>query len=226
MTDAERADFNNLVLLCSAHHKMVDRVRPDDFSVETLQDWKQANEPEDGIDALSASGLTDDVLDQVIEEVVANLGPIREVQVDLTAGLVVNSREVASLGDLADLRAILEINENLLEQPRVLIASIRNTGNLPASIESVDLWLTTGEGSDNTAFSLVGRNDFGASNPLLPHRLLDGDAVRWYTRVQTISDMATAARNEGLTVTGVRARVHLGSGEAIESALIAWVDAG
>lgn len=120
MTDEERAAFANLVLLCSTHHKLVDRIRPEDFSVEVLESWKQANEPDDGIEALAASGLTDNVLDEVIEEIVTRLGPIREVEVDLLAGVVMNGREVASIGDLTDLRTLLEINENLLTNPRVL----------------------------------------------------------------------------------------------------------
>jgi hypothetical protein len=60
--------------------------------------------------------------------------------------------------------------------------SIRNTGTLPASVEGVDLWIVVGEETDNKAFSLIGRNDFGASNPPLPYRLLDGNAVRWLTK--------------------------------------------
>jgi hypothetical protein len=224
MTDEERAAFANLILLCSAHHKLVDRIRPEDFSVEMLESWKQANEPEDGIEALAVSGLTDTVLDEVIEEVVTRLGPIREVEVDLLAGVVMNGREVASIGDLTDLRTLLEINENLLTHPRVLVANIRNMGALPASVEGVDLWVVIGEEADNTVFSLVGRNDFGSSNPPLPYRLLDGDAVRWFTKVETTSAMVAAARAQDLTVTGIRARVHLGSGEVINSGLLAWVD--
>lgn len=224
MTDEERAAFANLILLCSAHHKLVDRIRPEDFSVEVLESWKQANEPEDGIEALAASGLTDNVLDEVIEEVVTRLGPMREVEVDLLAGVVMNGREVASIGDLTDLRTLLEINENLLTNPRVLVANIRNTGALPASVEGVDLWLVIGEEADNTVFSLVGRNDFGSSNPPLPQRLRDGDAVRWFTKVETMSAIVAAARTQDLTVTGIRARVNLGSGEVINSALLAWID--
>jgi hypothetical protein len=104
------------------------------------------------------------------------------------------------------------------------VANIRNMGALPASVEGVDLWVVIGEEADNTVFSLVGRNDFGSSNPPLPYRLLDGDAVRWFTKVETTSAMVAAARAQDLTVTGIRARVHLGSGEVINSGLLAWVD--
>src|SRR4051794_30247438 len=45
MTDAERAAFDNLVLMCTPHHKVVDRLEPEKYPVETLQEWKTANEP-------------------------------------------------------------------------------------------------------------------------------------------------------------------------------------
>jgi hypothetical protein len=48
--------------------------------------------------------------------------------------------------------------------------------------------------------------------------------VRWFTKVETTSAMVAAARAQDLTVTGIRARVHLGSGEVINSGLLAWVD--
>ena len=47
MTDKERNSFDNLVLLCGVHHK----IRPDDFTVEELQDWKILRE-ESGLAAL------------------------------------------------------------------------------------------------------------------------------------------------------------------------------
>lgn len=44
MTDAQRAVFANLILLCSAHHKMVDRIAPDAHPVAVLEAWKAENE--------------------------------------------------------------------------------------------------------------------------------------------------------------------------------------
>lgn len=224
MTDEERAAFPNLILLCSAHHKLVDRIRPQDFPVETLEAWKRANEPEDGVEALASSGLTDAILDEVMEQVVAKVGLKREVEVDLVGGLLLSPVDVAAMGDLDGMRAILRLNPSLKEQPPLLVVNIRNTGTLPASVEGVDLWVVVGEETDNMSFSLIGRNDFGASNPPLPYRLLDGDAVRWLTTVDTIGGIVRAARTSRLTVTGVRARVRLGTGESIESELLRWTD--
>ena len=44
MTDEERNSFENLVLLCGVHHKIVDKIRPNDFSIQELQDWKTMRE--------------------------------------------------------------------------------------------------------------------------------------------------------------------------------------
>lgn len=98
------------------------------------------------------------------------------------------------------------------------------TGTLSAIVEGVDLWTVLGAETDNTAFSLVGRNDFVASNPPLPYRLLDGDAVRWLTKVETIENIVRGATKPGLTVTRVSTRVRLGTGEAIKSELLSWTD--
>ena len=44
MSDAERRRFGNLLLLCSTHHRIVDSIRPDDFSIEELLEWKKKRE--------------------------------------------------------------------------------------------------------------------------------------------------------------------------------------
>jgi hypothetical protein len=66
MTDEERNSFNNLVLLCGVHHKVVDKIRPNDFSIQELQDWKIMREGP-GLAALRGlRGLTEDRLQELI----------------------------------------------------------------------------------------------------------------------------------------------------------------
>ena len=224
MTDAERRAFENLILLCVPHHKLVDGRRRDEFPPEMLQGWKSSNEPAEGIEALASAGLTDEILETVMEQIVAQVGPKREVEVDLDPGLVMSPTDVAAMGTMAGMGTILDINPHMKEQPKVLIANIRNTGTLAASVEGVDLWVVLGELENSSGFTLMGRNDFGASNPRLPYRLEDGNAVRWLTKMETITDIVKAARAAGFTVLGVRAAVRLGTGEKVESDLLEWVD--
>ncbi|MBB2940528.1 hypothetical protein FB565_000232 [Actinoplanes lutulentus] len=66
MTDEERNSFDNLVLLCGVHHKIVDKIRPNDFSIQELQDWKMMRE-RSGLAALRGlRGLTEDRLQELI----------------------------------------------------------------------------------------------------------------------------------------------------------------
>lgn len=44
MSDEERKAFANLILLCHPHHTIVDKLRPEDFSISTLQKWKASRE--------------------------------------------------------------------------------------------------------------------------------------------------------------------------------------
>lgn len=225
MTDEERRAFGNLILLCGPHHKLVDGRRRDDFSPELLERWKSENEPPEGIEALASAGLNDEILDSVLEQVVARLGPKREIEVDLEPGLVMSATDVAAMGFMEGMQKILEVNPHLHAQPKVLVTNIRNIGTLPVSIEGVDLWVVIGEAEeDSSAFTLMGRNDFGPSNPRLPYRLEDGDAVRWLTKLETITGIVQGARAVGLTVLGIRAVARLGTGEKVESDLMVWVD--
>ncbi|GHJ49029.1 hypothetical protein Cs7R123_63710 [Catellatospora sp. TT07R-123] len=66
MTDEKRNSFDNLVLLCIVHHKIVDKIRPDDFSIDELQRWKEEREGP-GLAALRGlRGLTEDRLQELI----------------------------------------------------------------------------------------------------------------------------------------------------------------
>lgn len=78
MTDDERRAFPNLVLLCGPHHKLVDKIRPDAYSIQDLEAWKRAADP-DGSTELSS--LTDSDLEDartytalVVDADVINLG--------------------------------------------------------------------------------------------------------------------------------------------------------
>lgn len=44
LTQEDRNRFDNLILLCPPCHKLIDRLRPRDFSPELLHEWKRAAE--------------------------------------------------------------------------------------------------------------------------------------------------------------------------------------
>ncbi|WP_031160000.1 HNH endonuclease [Streptomyces durhamensis] len=64
----ERNSFANLLLLCNVHHKRVDGVDGEKYTVEILEGWKRVREA-DGQDALAGlSGLTEARLVKMIQE--------------------------------------------------------------------------------------------------------------------------------------------------------------
>ena len=44
MPEEDRKAFTNLILLCHPHHTLVDKLRPQDFSIPTLREWKASRE--------------------------------------------------------------------------------------------------------------------------------------------------------------------------------------
>ncbi|MFF3696371.1 hypothetical protein [Streptomyces sp. NPDC002221] len=64
----DRNGFANLLLLCNVHHKRVDGVDGEKYTVEILERWKRVREA-DGQDALAGlSGLTESRLVEMIQE--------------------------------------------------------------------------------------------------------------------------------------------------------------
>ncbi|MFC1407539.1 MULTISPECIES: HEAT repeat domain-containing protein [Streptacidiphilus] len=64
----ERNQFDNLIMLCTPHHKVIDGPRSAEFPVELLLRWKSAREA-DGLDALEGLGdLTKADLGEMIAE--------------------------------------------------------------------------------------------------------------------------------------------------------------
>jgi len=106
MTDEARASFANLVLLCTVHHKLVDRIRPEVYPVERLAEWKAVNELPGGLEELRRlDGLDATNLERLIEDAVRSTGPVRRVELDIAAGLLVNGSE--ALASSFDAFAIL-----------------------------------------------------------------------------------------------------------------------
>ena len=44
LSQDERNNFRNIILLCRACHKLIDKIKPKQFSVELLHEWKSNNE--------------------------------------------------------------------------------------------------------------------------------------------------------------------------------------
>ncbi|SKB02739.1 hypothetical protein SAMN06295879_3574 [Agreia bicolorata] len=223
MDDAERSAFANLILLCTVHHKLVDRISPEKYPVEVLRSWKVLNEAAEGIEALRQD-VTAANFEALLERIAGSLTLKRTVELDLLAGFVVSSTDIATVPpDSFDV--VLRHNPHMADLTHVMVSNIRNVGSQPVGIEAVDLYfgLQAHDGSEGEAsFTLLGRNDFGASNPLLPCRLQDGAAVRWLTKMETVRYVAKTATENGSNVLDLRSRVRLSTGEVIDSIKVPW----
>lgn len=224
MTDAQRASFTNLVLLCSAHHKLVDRIAPDDYPPELLEQWKAKNEDDD-LATLAGGTITQETLGAVLEEIAGRLRPRREITVELLCGVILPAGTgcVMTTTDLATLETMLASNPELKGSPRVLVTSIRNTGSAVVEVEAVDLHFVLaepGEVTDGTApleGSVKGQDTFPGRNPRLPFRVKDGNAEHWLTDFRHVEALVEIGEGHGRTVPSIRSEVRLATGETISS---------
>lgn len=213
MTDAERAAFDNLVLLCKPHHDLVDRIRPENYSVETITSWKR--DREQGV-AGSLRTLTDDHLIELLEGVMLDLRPQRLVTVELRGGLMTESVSGVVTGPLGGMDIIRQANPAFRSAPLIMVTLVRNVGALRASVEAVTIDYLL-DGHPDTPVSMVGENRLPYLNPQLPAPLEVGASLKWLTPAESPQLIARGIANMGRRLSHVRASVSLGSGETVRS---------
>ena len=218
MTKSDRASFANLILLCSAHHKLVDRIAPDDYPVDVLEAWKAANEDDD-LAKMAGVSLTQESIEAVLEEIAGRLEPRREVAVELGCGLIVPTGSVMTSPNLTTLEKTVSMNPGMEAWPRVLATTIRNTGSAAVEIEAVDFYflLADPDGAPPLEGKVTGQDTFPGQNPRLPHRLEDGSAVHWFTKFEHVEAMIMAGKLHGRAVPSIRSEIRLATGEALSS---------
>ncbi|AFR30506.1 hypothetical protein [Arthrobacter sp. Rue61a] len=215
MTDEERAAFPNLILLCQPHHTTIDRVSPQDYSVETLEEWKKQNEPQGGVEALR--GLTESTLEGLIEDAVEKSGRTRDVRVDISCGLQTGGAAWTTLPF-----EILSQNETLLGLPKQLCVNISNVGSTDVSVEAIQI-LTEHEGIEGNPRFLPNVR-FSEQYPRLPYRLLNGASEKWFVPFAALQIMQAAILDAtgGLSTSGIFVLVQLATGEESESFSVPW----
>lgn len=121
MTDEEIDDFSNLILLCRTHHQIVDKLRKDDYSVETLLQWKSEREAsgqaaleglrevtEDRLQEMIAEALTS--RDERIEDALNRFQQLDSEAAGLLRDLLDEVAELRQLGSILDLDAVSLLN--------------------------------------------------------------------------------------------------------------------
>lgn len=223
MTDAERASFSNLILLCTPHHNVVDRRHPEDYPAEVLRAWKTDHEGAAGVPPLP---ITESTLLDAIRDAVEHTKPQREATIELQAALLTPEEPI---GGPFQAIAQMRVSPVLEHATRLLVTTIRNTGGLPIAVEAVDLHfaLTVTAGQTEPGdMVMLGRNDIAVMNPVLPHRLPLGDAMHWYLSEKTIATLPDGIQYAGAdaVIHHVFARARLATGETVDSENVSWTD--
>jgi hypothetical protein len=209
MTDDQRRAFDNLLLLCTPHHTLIDRVRPDDFPVETLRGWKVKRELEGGVDTATVATLTEENLLERIETAIAATRATRTVTVELGLGVWKVPHQLIQLPFET---ASEELWRYKQYGPAVVFLTARSLGNIKAYVDRHALCIIPAE------IRLSG-NEFTAVNPPLPAELDIGESKTWLYDLDRIISavMATRAVLAKDRSAKLIAEVTLGSGETVSS---------
>ncbi|WP_084434774.1 hypothetical protein [Kibdelosporangium aridum] len=215
MSDAERAAFTNLVLMCKPHHDLIDRIDPGRFSVSLLHQWKKNREGDDTSALNGLNGLTETRLAELLESSFRANAPQREVTIELSGAIFYDDGLNAISVTLAAWRNTLDINPQLPVTRQAILTTVRNVGSIPSSVEgfSIDLVFDDVDGQQQVC-TLSGQDSFPELNPLLPKSLNVGaPAIRWLTSFDSLRAFLPALAGHGEI--GIRATASLGSGETI-----------
>lgn len=207
MTDDERADFPNLLLLCQAHHTLIDRTAPEDHPRGVLEQWKLDNESGQGL----PPGLSGKDIETLFADIRKSLDFSREraAEVHLLCGVeAAGGLTTVPINDMA----VLGETGEFAHRPRILIAEIRNVGHVPVSVQSVDLRVFVG-----SQYAVLQGRDDGLPMQPLPARVEDGDAYHWMIYLASV---ITVAKAGDLKMTGFQVAAHLATGETVESAVV------
>jgi hypothetical protein len=208
MTDDERRSFPNLLLLCKAHHELVDRRHPDNYESRILGEWKTQREAAAGIDSPALSTLTEDRIIGLIEKAVASARSQRLIAVELGLGVAFPGRTASF-----PVATAKDYFGNYVDQgPAVLILTVRNHGALQAYINSHSLRFAP------MGMTLTGISDLPHINPHLPCPVDVGESQTWLYELKNVIAMVRILRAQGGIVNSLIGEASLGSGETIESA--------
>lgn len=66
MSDDERRSWSNFILLCPPHHSMIDKIKPDKYSIQDLERWKSSRETGGLARLRGINDLTEDRLQDML----------------------------------------------------------------------------------------------------------------------------------------------------------------
>lgn len=227
MTDTERAAYANVLLLCRAHHNLIDRRDPDAYPVATLMAWKSDRERASGAGDFSAlRAVSESDLEELLLDAVRGLAPKRAVEVDLQAVLLAFRGPEMITSPFSLVRSTRETNPNWASRPLHVRANVRNVGVLNAYVKSVDLVFDVRVAPEHNmgTFTRAGMNEFPGLNPRLPMVVEGGNALSWLWTSEPMLQAVARAKATGATIAAMFVLVRFASGEEIESERVPIAD--
>lgn len=211
MTDEQRRSIDNLILLCQAHHNLVDKVRPTDFSADDLRQWKSENEDAALRSALSDANVNDANLEQILMAIASARSPARDAIVEFSAAVLHGNQAIT--GPVQGFAEVFGPSTEFNDWGLAIVISVRNKGQLDIVVESVALHWSL-DGSDAPA---IFHPPVHPRADRLPHRVADGAAGHWPIAAANIRGNVQALQNL-TSIVSVKAVATLSSGEQFESA--------
>lgn len=217
MTDAERANFDNVMLMCKPHHDLIDRLDPSAWPYPVLEKMKAEREADTGADTGALRGITfrGDELEDVLRDVIRG-ATLREVTATVAFGL--NTPAGWLHAPIEGFDMLREANPHLRNSEFALVINITNVGMLDTFVNEVAFYFR-GDGlrGEVPAITHLGRNDYPLLNPQLPKRLRVGEATNWMTRVSTVHEIVAHASSLGVNLATAWAEVRLATGDSAET---------
>lgn len=205
MTDDERRAFRNLILLCVPHHKTIDRLHPDDYSPEELTRWKHEHESPEEIATLNE--ITEDRLEQLIEEAVRTGGVQRRADLEITPGIAMQTGTFTIPGDQPG--EFFDLYRDIGIPALLLVA--RNPGLIDAVVASHRIRLLPVD-----AAIVLPDTPYEA----LPSKLRAGHSLTWAYPISALYAPVVALGAKGYEVSDLSGEITLATGEEVISAAI------
>lgn len=146
MSDHERRLWPNLILLCTPHHNVIDKIRPADYPIEKLEKWKSDREAGGLAQLKGLDDLTEDRLQDMIAYSMKE--GLKEIRAMIAQHKPIDSDAAMLLSEAAS-HLNVDTAENLYEASALLTPAL-SPDNVETLYEAASLLSRALEGSTAT----------------------------------------------------------------------------
>lgn len=139
----ERNRFSNLILLCKACHKLIDKIAPRSYSVELLMEWKVENEGSKGSYLSHYFGdqnISEDVLEAALKigiEEALNQRKVADIAIELKIGLFCGIDDYSGEHQVIFTPHVARVTQNIEQLFGNYSVSVINRSDFEVTIDEV-----------------------------------------------------------------------------------------